>query len=155
MNEDEILSIHKTPSGRHHLVLWIWPYLSSVWAPVFASCTVVPRWWGWEKPRFQNTVESWCTSSHRNYSPLSSWWTEVWWCLSEQTTKVQYSKFYSRDITYIISFYDWNINTCSYKFVLRSQKPLHVICTNPYNQQRTIQMSAHRLTAMIVESGKL
>lgn len=62
---------------------------------------------------------------------------------------------YSRDITYIISSYDWNINTCSYKFVLRSQKSLHVICTNPYNQQRSIQMRAHRLTSMIVESGKL
>ena len=62
---------------------------------------------------------------------------------------------YSRDITCIISSYDWNINTCSYKFVLRSQKSLHVICTNQYNQQKTIQMSAHRLTAMIVERGKL
>ena len=38
---------------------------------------------------------------------------------------------------------------------LDHQKSLHVICTNPYNQQRSIQMSALRLTAVIVESGKL
>lgn len=59
-------------------------YLSFEWAPFVASCRVILQWWEWGKQQSQNRGESWCTSSHRSYSPPSLWWTEAWWYLKYQ-----------------------------------------------------------------------
>lgn len=48
-------------------------YLSFEWAPFAASYRVILQWWEWGKQQFQNREESWCTSSHRSYSPPSLW----------------------------------------------------------------------------------